>query len=123
MPLTSEMAAGSVNTNPVVIRRILGSLRKAGIVSSQPGPAGGWSLQRDPKEITLRQVYRAVEEEALFSMHHRPPSSQCRIGRHIQQTLEGYFQAAEAAMVDELGEHTIADVVDDVLARGREQAG
>lgn len=121
--LTSESAAESVNTNPVVVRRILGSLRKAGLVSSHPGPTGGWLLLREPHEITLRDVYRAVEGEALFSLHHRPPSSHCEVGRNIQHSLEGYFGAAERAMEDTLAQHTIADVVEDVRARVRAQAG
>jgi Rrf2 family protein len=120
--LTSEMAAESVNTNPVVVRRILGSLRKAGLVSSHPGPTGGWLLVRDPQSITLRDVYRAVEDVSLFSMHHRPPSSHCEVGRNIQDTLEGYFSEAECAMQAKLGERTIADVVNDVMARVRAQA-
>ena len=121
--LTSEIAAESVNTNPVVVRRILGSLRKAGLVSSHPGPTGGWLLLREPGTITLGDVYRAVEDEALFSMHHRPPNSRCEVGRNIQYTLEGYFGEAERAMLDKLAERTIADVVTDVNARVRAQAG
>lgn len=120
--LTSESAAESVNTNPVVVRRILGSLRKAGIVSSHPGPTGGWLLVHDANTITLRDVYRAVEEESLFSMHHRPPSSHCAVGRNIQHTLESYFGEAEQAMQAKLGERTIADVVTDVMVRVRAQA-
>jgi Rrf2 family protein len=109
-PLTSERAGESVNTNPVVVRRILGSLRNAGIVRSQPGPTGGWSLQKAPEDISLSEVYCAVEDERLFSMHHQQPSNACLVGRHIQSTLEGYFGEAEAAMKAKLGERTIADV-------------
>jgi Rrf2 family protein len=110
-PLTSETAAGSVNTNPVVIRRILGSLRKAGMVRSQPGPNGGWFLARKPSEITLRDVYLAVEDDELFSMHHSPPSQKCPVGANIQTALNGYFREAEAAMERKLGEQTIEDVI------------
>lgn len=115
--LTSESAAESVNTNPVVVRRILGLLRKAGLVSSHPGPTGGWTLVQEPQAITLRDVYRSVEDESLFSMHHRPPSSQCDVGRNIQVTLETYFGEAECAMQTKLAERTIADVVNDVMSR------
>lgn len=121
--LTSEIAAESVNTNPVVARRILGSLRRAGLVSSHPGPTGGWLLVQEPQTITLRDVYRAVEDESLFSMHHRPPNSRCEVGRNIQNTLEHYFGEAEQAMEDKLAERTIADVVNDVKARVRAQVG
>ncbi len=115
--ITSDMAAVSLNTNPVVARRILGSLRKAGLVSSRSGPAGGWVLAGNPESITLRDVYHAVEDEALFSMHNRVPSRHCEIGRNIQGTLEGYFCEAERAMQEKLGERTIADVVLDVMMR------
>jgi Rrf2 family protein len=115
-PLTSEMAAESVNTNPVVIRRILGDLRKAGIVSSQPGPSGGWFLEREPDQITLSDVYRAIETEQLFAMHHRKPNPSCLIGGYIQDALHGIYSEAEAAMQQKLGEKTLADVIQAVQA-------
>jgi Rrf2 family protein len=113
-PVTSEFAAESVHTNPVVVRRILGSLRRAGFVRSQPGPSGGWQLDRQPASISLRDVYRAVEDEQLFSMHRQPPSTACPVGRNIQSALQGYFQEAEQAMESALGARSIADVVLDV---------
>lgn len=114
--VTSEFAAESVNTNPVVIRRILGSLREAGLVTSQPGPNGGWFLERDPEKITLRDVYQAVADEPLFSMHHRQPSASCVIGGNIQQALHTYFCEAEKAMEDKLSQKTVADVMNSVMA-------
>src|SRR2546430_8053706 len=111
VPLTSEMAAQSVHTNPVVARRILGLLREARLVTSQPGPTGGWFLARAPEQITLRDVYRAVEDETLFALHHRPPSRGCAIGAHIQRALGAFFQEAEAAMEEQLAQRTITDVV------------
>ena len=115
-PVTSDMASESVNTNPVVVRRILGDLRRNGIVSSQPGPNGGWFMERAPEEITLRDVYRAVEDDQLFSMHHSTPNAQCFIGCHIQEALRVYFREAEEAMEAKLAERTIADVVGAVVA-------
>jgi Rrf2 family protein len=113
-PVTSEFAAHSVSTNPVVVRRILGNLRRAGLVRSQPGPSGGWQLDREPATVSLRDVYRAVEDEQLFSMHRQPPSTACPVGRNIQRALQGYFQEAEQAMESALGGRSIADVVLDV---------
>ena len=73
-PIASEYMAGSVNTNSVVIRCILGTLRKAGLAIAQPGAGGGSSLARCLEQITLLDVCRAVETGDLFSLHRRPPN-------------------------------------------------
>jgi Rrf2 family protein len=109
--VTSETIAGSVNTNPVFIRRILGLLSRAGLVTSQPGVGGGWRLLRDPASITLLQVYRAVDEDHLLSMHHSRPNPDCLIGRNIQRTLTVYFGEAERAFEQVLARQTIAQVL------------
>ena len=121
MPMTSEVAAESVNTNPVVVRRIMGTLRKAGLVSSHPGPNGGWFLEREPDRITLREVFRAVQEDQLFSMHHSKPNSQCVIGGYIQEALQVFFREAEAAMEEKLEGKTITDVLASVKACAHRQ--
>lgn len=115
--VTSERMADSVNTNPVVIRRILGALRDAGLVASQPGPHGGWRLARPPERMTLLDVYRAVEDEPLFGMHHNPPSQSCVVGRHMGSVLSNVFREAEAAMERKLAEVTVAEVIDEVVDR------
>src|SRR5574341_555129 len=109
--VTSKMIAESVNTNPVVIRRILGALRGAHLVASQPGTGGGWTLTRRPNEITLRHVYRAVEDAPLFAMPLRPPNAHCDIGRNIQEILDRYFTDAERAMEERLAAVTLAEVM------------
>src|SRR5918997_7038116 len=113
-PVTSEDIAVSVNTNPVVIRRLLGMLREAGLVTSQPGPGGGWRLTRRPEAITLRDAYRAVEPDPLFALPPRKPCAQCDVGRNVQQVLNRYFTDAEAAMEERLAQTTLADVMADV---------
>lgn len=116
-PTTSEYIADSVNTNPVVIRRLLGALRTAQLVTSQGGNGGGWRLTRMPEAITLRDVYCAVEDDVLFPLHHRPPNPNCPVGRHIQQALVGHFNAASQAMEAELARTTIADMLREVRAQ------
>ena len=116
-PVTSEYIASSVNTNPVVIRRLLGALRAARLVTSQGGNGGGWRLVRSPEAITLRDVYCAVEDEALFPLHHRPPNPNCLVGRHIQQALAGHFAAATEAMEGALAGTTVAEVLREVRAQ------
>lgn len=116
-PLSSEVMAGSVNTNAVVIRRELGLLRQAGLVRSQEGSGGGWRLARNPRRITLLDVYRAVEKETLFSLHNQQPNPACLVGRNIQGALKDVFGDAEAAMERRLEKTTIDEVLGAVQKR------
>lgn len=121
-PITSERIAASVNTNPVVVRRIVGALRNAGMVNVQPGVGGGATLARGPEEITLLDVYRAVEDgDELFSLHPSEPSRNCNVGVHIRDVLRPIFCRAHRAMESVLAEVTIADVGQQMM--GRVQAG
>ncbi len=115
--VTSALIAESVNTHPVVIRRILGTLRESKIVSSQSGASGGWCLKRKPEEISLRDVYRALESDPLFALPRNPANSQCEIGRHMQKILDGYFHHAERAAEERLGQITLAHITRAVTAR------
>ncbi len=114
---TSETIAASVNTNPVVIRRVMGALRTAGIVTSAPGVGGGWRLTCRPAAITLADVYRATREGPLFATHHRPPNAFCPVGGTVQGVTEGIFAEIEAAAQRHMAETTIADILQDVLNR------
>mgnify|MGYP000064831284 CR=1 FL=1 len=116
--LTSEFIAGSVNTNPVVIRRVLGLLREAGLAASQPGAHGGWKLRRDPARITLLDVRRAVEEPPPFAMHARAPNPACPVGRNIQKALGRIYGEAEKAMELQLARTTIESLERRVRKRG-----
>lgn len=109
--VTSTEMASSVNTNPAFLRRILGDLSRAGLVESQPGVGGGWRLRRAPAAITLREIFRAVDEGRLLAMHHHP-NPNCPVGAVIQTTLETYFGEAEAAFEQTLAGRTLAQVVD-----------
>ncbi|AJS59518.1 Rrf2 family transcriptional regulator [Paenibacillus sp. IHBB 10380] len=116
---TSEFIAGSVNTNPVVIRRIMGMLHKAGLVNVRPGVAGA-KLARNVEDITLLDVYKAVsavEENELFSVHNAP-NPDCLVGRNIQSSIEPLFSAAQQAMEDKLKEQTVKQVVYEMAQHG-----
>ena len=115
-PLTSEYIAGSVSTNPVVIRRILALLRKARLVRSRSGPGGGWQLVVPPRAITLRDVFRAVEAEALFPLHASTPNPRCPVGRTIQAALRAPYDEARLAVERNLERTTIADLLQEVNA-------
>lgn len=121
--VTSERIASSVNTNPVVVRRIVGALRNAGMVTVQPGVGGGATLAREPEEITLLDVYRAVEDgEELFSLHPSEPSRSCNVGGNIRDVLRPIFCTAHRAMESVLDQVTIADVGGQVMAMARGHA-
>ncbi|RJG17774.1 Rrf2 family transcriptional regulator [Paenibacillus thiaminolyticus] len=108
---TSEWLAGSVNTNPVVIRRVTSQLKKAGLVAVRTG-TGGASLVLPASEITLLDVYRAVEaveEGELFGMHERP-NPQCPVGANIEAVLQIITAQAQSAMERVLEEITLEQV-------------
>ena len=106
-PMTSEYIAGSVNTNPVVVRRLMAMLRKAGFVSSQPGNGGGWELACRPDRLSLADIRQAVHEGSPFSMHSQAPNPCCPVGKNIQSVLTPHYERAEAALQAELAKTTI----------------
>ncbi|WP_028401329.1 Rrf2 family transcriptional regulator [Ectobacillus panaciterrae] len=115
---TSEWIAGSVNTNPVVIRRILGKLKKAGLVGVKAGTGGAYLL-KSLQDITLLDVYRAVdvvEEGELFQFHDRP-NPQCPVGRNIESVLEWVLKRAQSAMEQVLADITMEEVVTDLIQK------
>jgi len=110
-PQTSEFIAGSVNTNPVVIRRLLSHLRAARLVASQGGPGGGWHLLKAPESITLKAIFKAMEEHPILPLHSSEPNPHCAVGRTIQSALHSHFHAAQAALEAELERVTIAHLL------------
>ena len=113
--VTSDQIAGSVNTNPVFIRRILGKLHTAHLVNVQHGTSAGWTLARPPEKISLLEVYQAVSQEPLFELHHTLPNQGCPIGRGIQPALKRFYSDAEAAMKQQFAQVSVADVLDETL--------
>ena len=109
--MTSEYIARSVNTNPAVVRRILSLLAEADITTSRLGAGGGALLARPAEDITLLEVFRAVEARDLFSMHHAQPNPDCPVGRNIQDALQEATGAAKKAFESELADRTAAEVL------------
>ena len=109
-PIKSDQMAGSVNTNPVVIRRILCSLSRAKLVTSQTGAAGGSRLARKPSQISLLDVYRAVEEGGVFALHRQPPSRGSLVGGAIEPVLKDVLGEVNLAVERVLAKTTIEQV-------------
>ena len=112
--VTSDFLASSVNVNPVVIRRILQQLKKAGIVSVARG-SGGADVARPLEEITLLDLYNAVEcvdGGGLFHFHEHP-NQLCPVGRNIHAVLDGKLEAIQGAMEREMSSVTMRDIFSD----------
>lgn len=111
---TSEFIASSVNVNPVVIRRILISLKAAGLIEVKAG-SGGAQITRPLTDITLYDVYRAVDcvEGNLFHFHEQPNPA-CPVGKNIHAVLDGRLALAQTAMENELKRSTLADIAADL---------
>lgn len=110
--ISSEALAHSVNTNAVVIRRLLTDLSKSGLIATQRGPGGGSRLARPASEITLLQVHRAVAGEIhAFGEHPNQPAQCCPVGHGIQRVLEDVRSRASQAVENEYSKLTLADVV------------
>lgn len=111
-PMSSEQMAKSMGTNASYVRRLSGSLRKAGIVQSRKGSTG-LQLVSNALELTLLDIYLAVCETdhvELFEVH-RNPSDQCIVGRHIAPVLGNMFEGLEEKAAQELRSRTLADCV------------
>lgn len=110
---TSTSIAGSVGVNPVIIRNILAQLKEAGLVQVARG-VGGARLAKAPDQMTLLQVYQAVElfgeKGQLFSFHEQP-NPNCQVGRNIHPLLDHRLESAQSALERELGRTTIADLL------------
>lgn len=117
---SSDYLAGSVNTNPALIRKIMAMLKKADLIEVKPGVAGA-KLTKDLTEISLYDVYRAVsvvEENELFSIHDNP-NPECPVGQNIQTAIEPIFIQAQSAMESVLKHVSLADVVNDVATKSQ----
>lgn len=115
--LTSDYIAGSVNTNPVVIRRILTLLSKAGFVSTAEGTGGGTVLACPAGSITLADVCKAVEVGAYITLPPNDPNPHCPVGRCVQMILGERLDSFQKVIERAMSQVTVDDILDDVKAR------
>lgn len=109
-PMSSELIAGSININPVLVRKEISVLRKAGMVRSKEGKNGGCFLAKNAQNILLSEVYQVVRQDAsVFGKSKNTPNPACLVGRQINQHIEGIYQIADNAILESLGKITLAE--------------
>lgn len=109
--LTSEQIALMMHTNPVVVRRTMGGLREAGILTSAKGHGGGWSLARPLDQVSFADVYEALGAPELFSVGNREESPGCLVERAVNRALGDALAEAESILVAKLRATSLASLV------------
>ncbi|MCF2497810.1 Rrf2 family transcriptional regulator [Dyadobacter chenhuakuii] len=107
--ISSEYLAGSVNINPVLIRKELGNLRTHGLVVSKEGKAGGSKLARPAESIFLSEIYDAIRQNDLLGKSINAPNPECHVGRQINVYLDALYTEAELALRSNLAKKSLAD--------------
>lgn len=115
--LTSEFLARSIGTNAVVIRTMLASLRRAGLVTSKSAGGGGWRLAMPASEMTLDRVRQAAMAGEPAKMHRNSPHPNCAVGRDVRNVLRDVYSQANEAMDRELAGFSVAGILSSILAR------
>ncbi|ODA36531.1 Rrf2 family transcriptional regulator [Planctopirus hydrillae] len=116
-PVTSEDLSKMMETNPVVVRRIMAGLRQQGYVSSEKGHGGGWTLACDLSKVTFRDIYIALGRPSLLAIGHRTEAPGCLVEQAVNAALQQAFHDAEERLLSRFGEVTLAMLSDDVRSR------
>lgn len=126
-PVTSEVLAKAMDTNPVIVRRTMAGLRETGLVRSEKGHGGGWSVNRDLADVTLRDVYAALGSPAPFALAHRTEAPGCLVEQAVNAALDDAFGGAERLLLARMGAVSLAALADDfhrrLAAHGTSHAG
>src|SRR5580698_4376768 len=117
--VTSAALAGSINTNPVIVRRLLLALQRAKLVDTCKGAGSGSRLNYSPKRINMAQIYRAVEAVEAFTTPSRAANADCPVGHCMKEELEKIFVSAQNALERDLERTSLADVIDAVKTCGK----
>lgn len=106
--LPSEMIAGSMNLHPVLVRKELANLRNNKLIISREGKNGGSALALPAEQIRLSRIYQAVRDGSLLGGNKHDPNPDCPVGKQINRHLSELYGTAEEALIQQLGETTLA---------------
>ena len=110
--LTSEWMAGSININPVMVRKELSILREAGLVISRQGKEGGSQLSRNAEAITIAEIYAAVKNTDVLGKKNQKPNPLCPVGKDINNHLNDLFKETDQLVMQFLGNKTLKEFKD-----------
>ncbi len=108
--LTSEEIGECQNTNPVIIRRILGELKKANLVSSEKGHGGGWIISRAPKDISFEEIFEAMKESLLPAPISLDKNEHCLVMKQIATTMDDFLEEAKVLLDQKLSKVHLSDI-------------
>ncbi len=112
--ITSANLAMSVNTSPSFVRRILAKLSKVNLVNTTTGKSGFCSLAKKPEEVSLLEIYKAVDAPKAFAIHNYPVQSNCRVSCNIEAAMNKVLTKTQKSLEKSLGEISLAEVISDV---------
>lgn len=113
-PKTSETLSKSLRTNSVVVRRIMSGLREHGLVRSEKGHGGGWTIARDPSQISLLHIYEALGRPKILAMGNRADKPACLVEQAVNRNLGAVFEEVQDLLLSRFAEVTLAMLSDDV---------
>ncbi|MBV4357013.1 RrF2 family transcriptional regulator [Pinibacter aurantiacus] len=106
---SSEWIAGSININPVLVRKELSNLRQHGLVESKEGKNGGVYLAKPANKIHLSEIYEAVRQESALGTKRTDPNPKCKVGKQINKHLDSLYNEVEDTLMQKLGKKTLAE--------------
>ncbi len=110
--LTSEWMAGSINVNPVIVRKEISVLREAGLIVSRQGKEGGSQLAKNAESITISQIYRAVKNTEVLGKKNQNPNPACSVGKEINIHLNTLFEETDQLVTQFLGDKSLQEFTD-----------
>ena len=110
--LTSDWLAGSINVNPVVIRKELGNLKKSGLVESRQGKDGGVRISKNPEEVNVAEIYQAIKNSEVLGKKNQNPNPLCSVGKDINKNLNVLFSETDDLVFEFLKNKKLSDFTD-----------
>lgn len=105
--LSSDYIAGSININPVLVRKEISNLRNHGLIISKEGKSGGYSLSKSPKQISLAAIYLSVKNQPVLGTAKNIPNPDCPVGKQINRNIDNLYADLDKTLLEKLGSISI----------------